>query len=515
MSIRPLNIGLRAQTTAGAVDDALLSGLRAGDPDAFEQLYLDFAGSIYNVSLRILRSPEDAEDVTHEVFIKAYRRLPGCADDFRLKAWLNRVAVNACYDHLRSRREHADLDTVTDMPSPPRIDSFEQAELSQTLEQTLGSLSLNHLTVLLLKDVQGLTQDEIAGVLGVSNSATEARLFRARKAFQRTYAELTRPWRRAHCDLARQAAVDSVGRGLSERQRRRILRHAETCPDCGETVKGWGVAAAGLAVLLPQVPLPAGLLASPFAALGAGAAGAAGAAAAAGGGAAGGGMAGSSLAAAGATGAGAAGAGATGAVTGAAVMAAGGLAAKVAVVVIVASALAATAGQAAHPVTAPHAHGRTTTPAAGRGVAGNPAATVISGDRVAGKGHQPFAGGRPGGAHVAKAGHGAPSQGGKSPGKTSGGVGKGVANEAPRSVVAAAQGKSGSAGGSTANADGHSRGSSSKGKPGHQGGTKAHSGHAGGTSLSTAEDPAGPPAPKASRSVRSVTPADDSVPEPQ
>ncbi len=479
MAIQPLNSGRQAQTTVCAVDDALLSGLRAGDPDAFEQLFLDFAGSTYNLCLRILRSPEDAEDVTQEVFIKAYKRLPGCADDFRLKAWLTRVAVNACYDHLRSRRAHADLDTVTDMPSPARIDSFEQAELSQVLEQTLGSLSLDHRTVLLLKDVQGLTQGEIAAVLGVSHSATEARLFRARGAFRRAYAELTRPWRRARCDLARQAAVDSVGRGFSERQRRRVLRHAETCRDCGEAVKGWGLATAGLAMLLPQVPLPAGLLASPFAALGAGVAGAAGAGAVAGGGAAGGGIAGSGFAAAGATGVGAAGAGATGAVTGAAVTAAGALAAKVAVVVIATGVLAATAGVGAHRLAASHAHGGTTTPAASRGAAGNPAATPISEDGAAGKGHRSPAAGRPRGTHGAKAGHGAPRHGGKSTGNTSRGAGKDMGKGAARSGAAAVHGKSGSAGAAKAKAVGHSRGSSSKEKPDRQGGTKARSDRAG------------------------------------
>ncbi len=497
MAIRHLNSGRQSRTNTGAVDDALLSGLRAGDPDAFEQLYVDFAASMYNVCLRILRSPEDAEDVTQEVFIKAYKRLPGCADELRLKAWLNRVAVNACYDHLRARRPHADLDTVNDMPSPARIDSFEQAELNQLLDETLGSLSLDHRTVLLLKDVQGLTQDEIAGVLGVSNSATEARLFRARKAFRRAYAELTRPWRRAHCDLARQAAVDSVGRGLSERQRRGVLRHAETCPDCGETVKGWSVATIGLAVLLPQVPLPAGLLASPFAALGAATAGAVGAGAAAGGGAvasgaAAAGIAGSGFAVAGTAGAGAVGAGTTGALTGAAVTAAGALtAAKVAVVVIVAGALAATAGQAVHRVTAPHAHGRTTTPAASRGVAGKPAANPLSQGRAAGKGHQPSTVGRRGRAHGAKPGHGAPRQGGTSPGAKSRVVGKGVGSKAARSGAAAAHGKSVSARAAAASADGNSRGSSStKAIPGHQGQTKAQPAHAGGTSPSAAEDPA-------------------------
>ena len=501
MAIRHLNSGRRAQTPTGVGDDALLAELRAGDPDAFEQLYLDFAGSIYNICLRILRCPEDAEDVTQEVFIKAHQRLPGCADDFRLKAWLNRVAVNGCYDHLRSRRAHVDLDAVIDMPSTPRIDSFEQAELSRLLEETLGSLSLDHRTVLLLKDVQGLTQLEIAGVLGVSNSATEARLFRAREAFRRTYADLTRPWRRAHCDVARQAAVDSVGRGFNERQRRRVLRHAETCPDCGETVKGWGVATVGLAVLLPQVPLPAGLLASPFAALGAAAAGAAGAGAAAGGGAAGGGIAGSSLAAAGATGAGAAAAGAAGAVTGAAVTA-GALVAKVAVVVLVAGALATTAGPAAQRVTAAHAHGHAATPAASRGVAGDRAVASITEDRGAGKGHQRSAVVRPRGAHGAKAGLGAPRHGGKSPGKTSPGAGNGAGNGAAHGTAAAAHPSSASARGSAASADGRARASSSKLKPRPHYGSQALSPHArltpeGSAGVDTPQTAADPPAPTA------------------
>ena len=472
MAIRHLNIGRRAQTTVSAVDDALLAGLRAGEPDAFEQLFLDFAGSIYNVCLRILSSPEDAEDVTQEVFIKAYKRLPGCADDFRLEAWLNRVAVNACYDHVRARRAHVDLDSVADVTSSPRIDSLEQAELNQVLDQTLESLSLDHRTVLLLKDVQGLTQDEIAGVLGVSASATEARLFRARAAFRRTYAEFTRPWRRSRCDFARQAAVESVGQGLSERRRRRVLRHAKTCPECSETVKGWGAATAGLALLLPQVPLPAGLLSSPFAGLGvAGVAGAGAAAGAAGGGAA----AGSTLAAAGVTGAGAAGAGATGAATGAAVAATCTLAAKVAVVVIVAGALTGTAGVAAHRVTAPHAHGRSASLVASRGAPGGPAATTFFASRPAGKSHRLSAVRHAQGAHAQAMGR-ALRLGGESPAKAPREVGKGVGGGTAHKAASAGHGNSWSAGASAANADGHSRGVSSQGKAGRPGGTKARGG---------------------------------------
>lgn len=457
MAIRPLSSGRRAQKTAAAVDDALLPLLCAGDSAAFEQLYLDFASSIYNICVRILRSPQDAEDVTQEVFIKAFKRLPGCDGDLRLRPWLNRVAINACYDHVRARRPHADLDDAADVPSSPRLDSFEQAELSQVLEETLGTLSLDHRTVLLLKDVQGLTQKEIAGVLGVSNSATEARLFRAREAFRRAYAELTKPWLRGRCDVARQAAVESVGRGFSERQRRRVLRHAETCPECGEAVKGWGVAAVGLGALLPQIPLPAGILASPFAALGAGVAGA---------GAAGGaGVAGSGLAA-GAVGTGVASAGAAGTATGAGLAAAGALAGKVAVVAIAAGALAGS-GLVAHDASAPHAPGRGAPPAVSHAVTGGPGVLVAS-EGAAGKDHRPPTAGDSRRHHVRKAATGARRQGGKSPAKSPGnssGKASRSGGKAPSARAEGAQGTTGSARASTTSAAGHARGSSSAGPP--------------------------------------------------
>ena len=458
MAIRSLS-GRRAQKTAAAVDDALLQGLRAGDSVAFEQLYADFAGSIYNVCVRILRSPQDAEDVTHEVFIKAFKRLPGSADDLRLRPWLNRVAINACYDHLRARRSHADLDATADSHRSPRLDSFEQAELGHVLEETLGSLSLDHRTVLLLKDVQGLTQKEIAGVLGVSNSATEARLFRAREAFRRVYAELTSPWLRGRCDFARQTAVESVGRGLSEHQRRRVLRHAETCPDCGEAVKGWGAAAVGLAALLPQVPLPVGLLAPPVTALGAGVAGA--------GAAAGAGVSGSGLAAAGAVGTGVAGAGASGTAAGGGLALAGALAAKVAVVVIASGALAGTAGLVAHDASAPPASRGDAPPVVSRVAAEGADALLPVSEGGAGEGRRLSTVGGPRGHRATTAAPGARRHGGKSPAKSPGnatGKTSRGRDKAPSTRAKGAQGKAESAKASTTGAAGHLRGACPRGR---------------------------------------------------
>ena len=297
-------------------DDELLAGLRAGSDAAFVNLYNEQAPAIYNFCLRILESPEDAQDVTQEVFIKAHRQLPGCDAAFRIRPWLYRVAVNASNDLLRKRKTVGDVSPLPEELGAAGPDAFEQAELSAVLEQTLAGLSVRQRTVVLLKDVHGLSHSEIAGILGVSRGATETLLFRAHHAFRRAYTALMESEPRRACTVARQAVVDSVGRGgLSAAERRRIAAHAKDCPECRRTVAAWGFGAFGLEALLHAAPLPAALATPPFAAaLGVGVGGAAGAAGA------------------GATGGAAAGAAASGAAAGAAASgaAAGGSAAAAA-----------------------------------------------------------------------------------------------------------------------------------------------------------------------------------------
>lgn len=313
----------------GSPDSDLVEALRAGSREAFEQLYEQYRARIYNLALRILQSPEDACDITHDVFIKVYRRLPGSrVAGPQLKPWLYRVAVNACYDHLRTRKVHRDIDDVSTDTSAATIDTFEQAELSHLVEKTLADLSERHRTVLVLKDIHGLRHDEIAEILGISRGATETLLFRARESFRTHYARLTSELPIAACSVASDAALAAVGGGLDRHERRRVLAHAKHCPVCRKTVSTWGAAAVGLGLLVPEAPLPAALQgALPFA--GAGAAGAAGA------GAAGAGAAGAGAGAAGVSASGAAAgtlAGAAGAAAGSSAglsLAAGGVIAKI------------------------------------------------------------------------------------------------------------------------------------------------------------------------------------------
>lgn len=313
-TIVPVSPDTGSVLAAGGVPDAgLVDGLRAGSRDAFEQLYELYRARIYNLALRILQSPEDARDITQDVFIKVYRRLPGSRlTDLQLKPWLYRVAVNACYDHLRTRKVHRDIDIVSDTRAMP-VDTFEQAEMSQLVEQTLGDLSERHRTVLVLKDIHGLRHDEIAGILGISRGATETLLFRARESFRTHYTDLTAELPAPACTFARDAAVTAIGGDLSGDERRRVRAHADHCSACRATVKTWGAAAVGLGMFLHGVPVPAALQgAFPFGAA-ATATGGAGAAAGAGTGMAGTGAGAGAGAAGASAAAGSAGAAASGA----------------------------------------------------------------------------------------------------------------------------------------------------------------------------------------------------------
>lgn len=106
-----------AETTAGA--------LRRGDSHAFEELYTQLRGDVYNLAARIVRDRGEAEDITQEVFLRAFRHLPGKKDQIRPEAWVFRTTVNACYDHLR-RRKPAPMELI-DGREAVAHDAVEQA----------------------------------------------------------------------------------------------------------------------------------------------------------------------------------------------------------------------------------------------------------------------------------------------------------------------------------------------------------------------------------------------------
>ena len=169
----------------------LVRGLRAGRRDAFERLYGEYHAPIYNLCARVLGDREEAKDVTQEVFMKAFDQLPAADEEsFGLRAWLYRVATNACFNQLRSRRKlDGGGDAVLEQ-TVSGVDEFERAHTVALVEQSLGQMNERYRTALVLKDLQGLPPEEIAEVMEVTRANADVLVHRARTSFKTVFAKL-------------------------------------------------------------------------------------------------------------------------------------------------------------------------------------------------------------------------------------------------------------------------------------------------------------------------------------
>jgi RNA polymerase sigma-70 factor, ECF subfamily len=170
--------------------ESLALAARAGDLASFNQLVLAHQRQVYNLCLRMLSSPASAEDVTQEAFISAYRRI----DTYRggnFRAWLLRIATNACYDLLRrqGRRPVASLDKMYEESDAPPIpdrgevspeESVVRKELQVTVQRALAQIPPEQRSVIILCDLQGMGYEEIAATLDVNIGTVKSRINRGR-----------------------------------------------------------------------------------------------------------------------------------------------------------------------------------------------------------------------------------------------------------------------------------------------------------------------------------------------
>jgi RNA polymerase sigma-70 factor (ECF subfamily) len=170
--------------------DQLAQAAQRGDITAFNQLVAAYQRQVYNLCLRMLGNAASAEDVTQEAFISTYRRI----DTYRggnFKAWLLRIATNACYDLLRrqGRRPASSLDNLyadSDTPPIPDTDSLspetsaEQRELRETVQRALAQIPPDQRAAIILADLQGLAYEEIAVALHVNIGTVKSRINRGR-----------------------------------------------------------------------------------------------------------------------------------------------------------------------------------------------------------------------------------------------------------------------------------------------------------------------------------------------
>lgn len=189
MSSRPSTPTGNEPANAGAIADdlALVHRARDGDLGAFEALVNRYRDVVLRVARRIAGAG-DAEDVSQDAFLRAFHRLDRFRGDAPFRAWLLRIAHNAALDHLARRRpEPVDPDALADEPlqsaDRPPADSLEQRERIERIERKLQGLSPDHRAVLVLRDVEGFSYDEIASVTHVPVGTVKGRLHRARREF--------------------------------------------------------------------------------------------------------------------------------------------------------------------------------------------------------------------------------------------------------------------------------------------------------------------------------------------
>ena len=164
-----------------------------GDVNAFEKLVLEYEKSVYAITQRMTGNAEDAADMTQETFIKAYNSLSSFRGDSKFSVWLYRIATNVCLDFLRSRSrkptvslsvedddgEEVELDIADESQSPERL--LERGLTRDAVRRGLNARSPEYRQILLLREIQGLSYEEIADVLTLEVGTVKSRIFRARK----------------------------------------------------------------------------------------------------------------------------------------------------------------------------------------------------------------------------------------------------------------------------------------------------------------------------------------------
>lgn len=179
----------------------LIQKAQEGDHDAFEGLVRLHQRMVYGLALSLTRSHHDAEELTQTVFLKAWKGLKTFRGASSLSTWLYRLTRNACTDHYRQNqkriRDHSledpDLAPLADQaPLPQEI--VEQRERQQALMDAMEKLSEESRTVLLLREVEGFTYQEIAQNLGLSEGTVKSQLFRARRALRNNLLQSGNLW---------------------------------------------------------------------------------------------------------------------------------------------------------------------------------------------------------------------------------------------------------------------------------------------------------------------------------
>jgi len=179
-------------------DRKLVRALRARDEDAFRELVNLYQHKVFNIVFRILNDRQEAEDVAQEVFITVFKHIDQFRGDAKFSTWLYRIATNHARNRIkylsrRARKQHQDISDTPegDMEVNPlggavsRPDKQAQAnQLEEIIQEGLSQLQSEHREIVVLRDIENLSYQEISEITGLAEGTVKSRLFRARVALK-------------------------------------------------------------------------------------------------------------------------------------------------------------------------------------------------------------------------------------------------------------------------------------------------------------------------------------------
>ena len=198
ISLPGVSNNLKAEERDTTADEALIAACRRGDTAAFECLVLRHQRMLFNVALRMTGAYEDAADIVQDAFIAAWSKIGDYRGESRFSTWLTAIAVNLSRNRIRQRTAgerrsayslNAPLpDCAGEMlPDPPStapsvLEQLEEAELRQMVQRCIAALDQGFREVLVLRDMQEMSYEEVGTALNLREGTVKSRLFRARDA---------------------------------------------------------------------------------------------------------------------------------------------------------------------------------------------------------------------------------------------------------------------------------------------------------------------------------------------
>ncbi|PKO36459.1 MAG: RNA polymerase sigma factor RpoE [Betaproteobacteria bacterium HGW-Betaproteobacteria-6] len=177
------------------IDQVLVERAQGGDKPAFDQLVSKYQRKLGRLLSRFIRDPAEVEDVSQEAFIKAYRALPSFRGDSAFYTWLYRIGINTAKNYLVSQGRRAPTTTEYDNDEAETFDDASQLrdintpeslfltkQIGQTINAAMDALPEELRTAIVLREIDGMSYEEIAGIMDCPIGTVRSRIFRAREA---------------------------------------------------------------------------------------------------------------------------------------------------------------------------------------------------------------------------------------------------------------------------------------------------------------------------------------------